>query len=297
MDKDKYIEFLEERLNNLEEIASLGTWEMEVATGKSFWSDQFYRICGYEPGSIEPTAEVGFTIIHPADRKRAEEAVARALDKKPYAIEKRIVRPDGTIRHVESRGKVEFDSDGNPVKLTGTFLDITDRKEYELRLNELAIRDPLTGIFNRRFIIDKIEDERERSLRHDKRFSILMIDLDYFKDINDKYGHDAGDKVLCFFTKLVSKNIRKIDYLGRYGGEEFIILLPDTDIETARTAAEKIQSRLCESKYPEDIEVKKNLEVSIGVAEFDGEEEYVSVIDRADKALYKAKASGRNCVI
>jgi len=108
---------------------------MELATGKSVWSDEFFRICGYEPGGIEPSSEIGFTIIHPDDRERASRAIENSIKTgDPYDIEKRIVHPDGTIRWVHSRGKISYDDQKKPITLVGSFLDITERKIAEEKI-------------------------------------------------------------------------------------------------------------------------------------------------------------------
>ena len=128
----------QKRLNKAEEVAHLGSWEMEIATGASRWSDEFYRICGLEPGSVKPTAEEGLRLIHPDDLERATEAVTQAIATGGnYKMEKRIIRPDGSIRHVQSIGEILCNSDGNPEKLMGSFLDITELKEVEAKREEL----------------------------------------------------------------------------------------------------------------------------------------------------------------
>jgi two-component system, cell cycle sensor histidine kinase and response regulator CckA len=120
----------EKRHKDAERTAHLGSWEMDIATGDAIWSDEFFRICGYEPGSIEPSSETGFQIIHPDDRDRAAEAVNEALETgNPYGIEKRIVRPDGTVRWVHSIGEITYDRQGEPKTLLGSFHDITERKQ------------------------------------------------------------------------------------------------------------------------------------------------------------------------
>ena len=125
----------EKRFMNAEQAAHLGSWEMELATGKSVWSDEFFRICGYEPGSIEPSSEIGFTIIHPDDRERASRAIENSIKTgDPYDIEKRIVHPDGTIRWVHSRGKISYGDQKKPITLVGSFLDITERKIAEEKI-------------------------------------------------------------------------------------------------------------------------------------------------------------------
>ncbi|MCI5144233.1 MAG: PAS domain S-box protein [Candidatus Electrothrix sp. AR3] len=126
------------RLNKAEEMAHLGSWEMDIATGKSRWSAEFYRICGLQPGTIEPSAEEGFKLIHPDDRQRAAETVTHTLNTgKKYKIEKRIIRPDGSIRYVQSVGEVLYDYKGQATRLMGSFLDITERKEAEIEREQL----------------------------------------------------------------------------------------------------------------------------------------------------------------
>ncbi len=124
-------------LIDAERIARLGSWKMDVETGCSVWSDEFFRICGLEPGSVEPTAELGFSIIHPEDREQARKEVERAIETGgDYHIEKRIVRSDGEVRHVIAEGEIIQDEDGKPKTLIGTFLDVTDRKHLAARLHE-----------------------------------------------------------------------------------------------------------------------------------------------------------------
>ncbi len=145
------------RLSHAEQVANLGSWEMDIATGKAVWSDQFYRICGFEPGAIEPSSKVGFTLIHPDDRERAAQAVTRAINEGGiYSIEKRIVRPDGTEVWVESRGLVECNATGEPVRLVGSFLDITERKkaEEELKESEEKFRSILEHMADMVFLLD-----------------------------------------------------------------------------------------------------------------------------------------------
>ncbi len=124
------------RLAKAERIAHLGSWEMDIATGQSTWSDEFFRICGFEPGAFEPTAELGMQLIHPDDRERAAKHISHAIEQQePYRIEKRIVHPDGSVRWVYSVGEVTFDSTNQAGELTGAFLDITERKEIEIELH------------------------------------------------------------------------------------------------------------------------------------------------------------------
>lgn len=167
--------------------------------------------------------------------------------------------------------------------------DITSEKYIE----EIAYIDPLTGIYNRRMLFQLTKEQFHLSQRHALPLALLIIDIDHFKNVNDTYGHQVGDKVLVETVKEVSFHIRKSDIFGRYGGEEFMIACPETDEEGAYTLAEKIR-RLIATHPFEDIGYKS---VSIGIALLKDEKSLDELIKKADKALYKAKESGRNRVI
>jgi diguanylate cyclase (GGDEF)-like protein len=162
-------------------------------------------------------------------------------------------------------------------------------------INELAIRDELTGSHNRRHLIRLIENEKERTARLGRLFCLCLLDIDHFKRINDTYGHQAGDAVLREFAATVQRQIRESDSFGRYGGEEFLLMLPETSIDEARALAERVRVNIAKLGFPDlpDLAVT----VSIGIAEFRADELIAQTVARADEALYKAKSSGRNRVV
>jgi diguanylate cyclase (GGDEF)-like protein len=163
------------------------------------------------------------------------------------------------------------------------------------RLNKhklLSITDKLTGLFNRLKLDEALNDEFNRSNRSNRSFGIIIIDIDYFKRVNDTYGHQVGDQTLIQFAKILKDNIRKIDILGRWGGEEFMIICSETDFEGTTKLAQSLREII--SKY--DFPTIGNLSASFGVSIYDGDENIDKVIARADNALYKAKANGRNRV-
>lgn len=165
------------------------------------------------------------------------------------------------------------------------------------RLNELAGQDPLTGTMNRRAWRDVIESECARARRANAPFSVLMIDIDHFKKVNDKYGHPAGDGVLTTSARVIAAQLRSSDMLCRYGGEEFVALLVDADELTATRIANRIRASVEESMIDWQ-ELTFAVTCSIGVAEFDPETDTPdSVVARADKAMYAAKGLGRNRVV
>ena len=162
-------------------------------------------------------------------------------------------------------------------------------------LNEhkvLSITDKLTGVFNRLKLDEALNDEFNRSSRFKSSFGVIIIDIDYFKKTNDTYGHLVGDEVLIEFAKILKKNIRKIDVLGRWGGEEFMIICPQTDLEGTK----KVAQSLCETISKYEFPTVGNISASFGVSMYDGDENIDKIIARADKALYKAKENGRNRV-
>jgi len=174
--------------------------------------------------------------------------------------------------------------------------DITDRKLLEFELARLASTDSLTGLPNRRYFLDVANREVERMRRFSVSASVIMIDLDHFKDVNDTYGHAAGDEVLRSSSRALKQPLREIDVLARLGGEEFVVILPETDAEGAASAAEKLRGSLSNATVDSwHTEIK--MTASLGVAQVRSDDQSVDdVLDRADSALYEAKHSGRNCV-
>jgi diguanylate cyclase len=166
-------------------------------------------------------------------------------------------------------------------------------KEANRRIEELAELDDLTGSFNRRCIMRFLEDEITRSHRIDAPCSVALIDLDWFKRINDTYGHPTGDEVLRTFAITIFANIRNVDRFGRYGGEEFLLLLPDTPHETAVRALDRLRSIIAELDWY-SFSPGLQVTVSAGVATLQENETSDTFLARADGALYKAKAQGRN---
>lgn len=159
-------------------------------------------------------------------------------------------------------------------------------------ITRLSQEDHLTGLLNRRRITQLLEHEVRRALRYDTTFSIILMDIDHFKLVNDQFGHQAGDAVLKMIADVIKTGVRASDFVGRWGGEEFIILSPQTDIAGAISLAEKMRARL-ESA---DFDKIGRRTASLGVASFDQGDDIEALIGRADAGLYAAKTRGRNRV-
>lgn len=196
---------------------------------------------------------------------------------------------DGSTYWVYAVISPDFDDDGERIGYTAIRQDITDKKRAE----ELAITDRLTGLYNRLKLDEVLTYEIAKAKRYHTALSLIIIDVDHFKSVNDTYGHQVGDTVLKEVSNTLRTATRGPDIVGRWGGEEFLIILPNTNLAGALSAAEKIRTAI--EEYPFSVVGKKT--ASLGVSEFLVEETEDSFIERADQALYRAKTGGRNQVV
>lgn len=164
------------------------------------------------------------------------------------------------------------------------------------RLRRLAMTDDLTLAYNQRYLSPRFNEELERSRRTGQPVSLLLMDLDHFKNVNDTYGHAVGDAVLRTFADRVRSFVRRLDVFIRRGGEEFLLVMPSTNLEQARTTAERIRARVSEKPFDVPVGQAIRQTVSIGVATWDGAESPESFERRTDKAMYAAKSAGRDRV-
>lgn len=164
------------------------------------------------------------------------------------------------------------------------------------KLRQLATTDPLTGLLNRRHMTDLAEKELARFCRTGRPAGVILLDVDHFKSINDQFGHDVGDKVLLGITEVLLAQLRKQDQIARWGGEEYLALLPEADIGIARESAERIRAALRNYDWRKATGLDLTVTISAGVSEFGPGEDLRATITRADRALYRAKAEGRDRV-
>lgn len=279
-----------DRINRIEAGANIGSWEMDIASGDTYWSDEFFRICGFEPRSFNPTSDLGFSVIHPEDRERAAQAVERAINNKDrYKIEKRIVRPSGEIRWVLSNGVIETDEHGEAVKLIGSFLDITDDKMKDQQIEYMSYHDNLTGLYNRHFFNEEL---KRLNTARQYPLTIIMGDANGLKLANDVFGHLEGDLLLNTIADIFRSTFRHEDIIARWGGDEFIILLPKTDQTIAKKKCEIIKT-----KCHEVTKTKIKPSIALGCATKHTElDDDLEILKEAEVAMYNNKLNENKAV-
>ena len=210
-------------------------------------------------------------------------------------MEMKAIKKSGEVFPVE-RAVAPFLLEGKWCAV-GSIRDISARKEAEARLTALATTDSLTGLSNRRHFFELSERELKRTVRYEKKLSLMMFDIDHFKNINDTHGHDAGDQVLEAVAAKVKAVSRETDILGRIGGEEFAIVMPETELSSALPAAERLRQGVMKMQVETESSIV-SLTVSIGVVQLEKEDaDTASLLKRADSCLYEAKHQGRNRVV
>ena len=265
-----------------------------------FWTMKFISsgcrdLTGYEPEDLVENHTLPWSDLLFAEESHAllasvENAIGAA---KPFSVEYRLRRADGEVIWVWERGRAVEDDGG--LVLEGIILDITDRKALEGRLSELATLDPLTGQFNRRETERILDEEVARAERYGRQLAVLWLDLDHFKEVNDTRGHAVGDDVLRTVSLRLAESIRTVDTLGRFGGEEFIVVLPEMSLEEAWDIAERLRRRIAEEPVEVSVGSAIDLTISIGVAIYpDHASSAEDLCNMADKAMYQAKKLGRN---
>ena len=235
--------------------------------------------------------------VHPADLERCFRIYLESFAKRQaFSMDYRLKRYDGEYRWINDRGVPVHDSEGVFRGYIGSCVDITDRVEGEL-LKDMAQRDGLCGIYNRQFALQLMEEACLKACAKGESFSVIMIDVDDFKRVNDNLGHQSGDQVLRAVADVLKRNIRGFDIAGRYGGEEFVVGLPKTGLNEAMEVAERIRRVLAGEVISlqdgKEIQVTASFGVSTTMPCLGIEK----CIDHADQAMYAAKRKGKNCVI
>ncbi|MET3998723.1 diguanylate cyclase [Marinobacterium sp. MBR-109] len=280
----------ERSLRRAQRIGAVGSWEYHFADQSLTWSEETYRIFSVTPEQT-PDYALFISRVHPDDRELVDSAWHGAMQGERYDLEHRILA-GGEVRWVREMADFEHDEAG-VLRATGMVQDITSQKLREQELHRLATSDALTGLANRRYFMERLEQERARAVRFNTRCGLMMIDLDHFKQINDQFGHATGDRVLKAFAETATAQLRQIDIIGRIGGEEFAVLLPGTDLAGTEVLAERLRLAV-EAISLADIE-SLQVTTSIGITVITASDHEVDTpLSRADKAVYAAKGNGRN---
>lgn len=238
----------------------------------------------------------GARLFHPASAGVFEALCAQDRGRAGFHSEARVVREGAAEIDVDLRGST-FVYRGEPHFLAA-LRDISSRKRMEEELRRLAVTDPLTTAFNRRHFTEIGREEVYRAGRYDRPLSLAMLDLDHFKRVNDLHGHATGDAVLVQVTKTCLETLRGSDLFARLGGEEFAVLMPETDSFTARDVSERLRGFVSESSVFSDDRKTVRFTASIGVASLAGHDDTLQgLMKRADEALFRAKQRGRNRVV
>jgi diguanylate cyclase (GGDEF)-like protein/PAS domain S-box-containing protein len=292
--------YLSKRLDTLAEVSPGVIFQFERRpdgiVSFPYASKQLETMFGVAPSDAAHDATPVFAAIHPDDVEQVDLAVLHAEQHlTPWECEFRVGRGDD-IRWVYGHSIPVKKHDGHYV-WAGLLIDISEKKQLEIKLKKESTTDPLTGVFNRRYFMQHLSDEiRKVSVDH-RSLSVLAIDFDHFKKVNDKYGHDAGDQVLKAVTIKLEQQIRKTDILARMGGEEFSVMLPNTHYSEAKIIAEKLRAAVANDAITHESD-SIPITITIGVAATDnGYTDESSLLRRADRALYFGKESGRNKVV
>lgn len=286
-------------------------WEIDIDFVYTFVSPNVKDMTGYMPEDIVGRKMPDFLVeesrnyiyrqadIHMNERIRGDNDLIILYDVQ-------FICKDGVVKWFEVSAKPMYE-EGRFIGYIGTTRDITEKKNYEsqlkkyihelktmnVKLEEMAKIDALTGAYNRRKFDEDLNSIIKKKKHENQSFSLIFFDIDRFKTINDRFGHKMGDHVLRCVSRLVIENIRITDGLFRWGGEEFIVILPDEDLESAKNVAEKIRNII--QLY--DFGIGQKISISLGVGEYMPHEDFDQILQRVDNALLKAKTEGRNRVV
>lgn len=281
------------------ESGGIATYRADFRTGEVAVDVRYLAQLGYAPGELAVTYEWWTQNVHPQDLARfadqSEQVLYGGLD--DFTAEYRFRHRDGHWVWLQDHARVyDRDPDGIALAASGLRIDVTRRKEAELKLAYNADHDPLTDLLNRRGMWRAIRRIHAQGLRGRRPHCIAILDLDWFKQVNDERGHLVGDWLLQDVGRLLRENAREADWIARWGGEEFLILMPDTDAPQALGVIERLRELIAATPFlveANSIQITISAGLSACRLERDSQDE---VVNRADRALYAAKKAGRNRV-
>ncbi|MBF0228783.1 MAG: GGDEF domain-containing protein [Desulfamplus sp.] len=283
-DREKITAFVKEIVKRILQIEAGINNSYEHTNSSVQSSEEFGNLLNREIGGLKNSVNVSERL------EDLKNHVSQTLSSIEIALKEKNAK-DKAVKIMSEKSRTDFQAGFSKLKKE---LDqaIKHSKDLETKLNQ----DPLTKVYNRRAYIKRISNEMDRFLRYQNIFSILVLDIDFFKKVNDTYGHAIGDKCLQEITKRTAPVLRSNDMLARYGGEEFVVVMPETPGDGAMVVAEKIRTSIEKIEFIYKNDTIK-MTVSIGVSQVrNGDKSHETVFERADAALYKAKSEGRNRV-
>ena len=269
-------------------------WQLDVPTGKLIIYNRCWgSMLGYQPKELNAQFEIWREHLHPDDKQSVLDAFYDHLHGKTpfYEALHRMQHKNGTVTWVLDRGRVtEWDEQGNPLKVTGTHIDMTKEKQYEEQLALLANHDPLTGLANRHALITHFAQ-----LKTQGPLCIAFIDLDDFKTVNDTFGHRSGDELLIQLSQRLRDTCPPGAVVGRLGGDEFVLLLPFplTSLMVNSTAQQCLNAALTPFELDNG---QAQVGASVGIDEVQEQDDFVNALRRADRSMYQIKHTGKNGV-
>jgi diguanylate cyclase (GGDEF)-like protein/PAS domain S-box-containing protein len=325
--KNNFSDLSADMLHAVMELASDGIWDWNANTGFVYRNPGWYEMLGYPSHSLENSVFTWENVIHPQDYPQVMTVFDDYINNRipHYQAEYRCRKKDGTFLWIEDRGYIiARNADGSVARMVGAHRSIQSRKrsieqlerrnkslealvaertrelsrvnqQLQLQLDEnrlLAERDTLTHIANRYRLEKVLLEECERAQRFRLPLSVIAMDIDDFKPINDRHGHAVGDETLVQVVECLESCIRQGDLLARWGGDEFMVILPKSPLETAKALAERMRQTLRNLPAVGDFKVT----LSMGVAQRLNDELPISLMARADQALYRSKAAGKDGV-
>jgi diguanylate cyclase (GGDEF)-like protein/PAS domain S-box-containing protein len=287
----------EERYALAARAANDGLWDWDLLDGRVVLSDRWKSVVGCDPDEIGTSPGEWLERVHPDDMDKLMAGLEACGSGRSSALESehRLRSKDGTYRWVRCRALAIPGAPSKATRLVGSITDITDRRDLEGQLRHQALHDPLTGLPNRALVLDRAEQMLATARRAHGSASLLFIDLDNFKEVNDGFGHATGDELLAAVAGRLRRVTRDADTVGRLGGDEFVVLLENGGVtDASELLAERVQNVL---HPPFRLDGREYLvSASIGIATAsDGSAE--NLLQEADLAMYKAKSSGKNCCV
>jgi diguanylate cyclase (GGDEF)-like protein/PAS domain S-box-containing protein len=283
------------RLRAAQSIGRIGSWEVEIATGNVTWSDTLFELYGLDPGDFGGDEQSSLIYIHPDDAAGVQAALDECRTSgTPMWNRHRVYRVnDGEPRWFDTRA--ERHQENGLLRIVGLTVDVTDQIQSQALLEHAALHDPLTGLPNRRLIIDRLSRALNRSERQGQ-VAVLFCDLDGFKMVNDRHGHNAGDAVLIETAARIMESIRSGDTAGRMGGDEFVVICgvpPGEDpVALGALIAQRIERTMARPIAVDDLEYRVTISTGVCLAGQGDNADFV--LRNADEAMYRVKSQSRD---